>query len=238
MNQDVTAREPLEVLQELQNIDADLYVMNDLRVKRPRELRNEEARVEAAEEFTQGIQDSIQQARLEADKSELDIQNCEAEIEKVQIAMNTARTNEEYQVYQDNIQRLKGRIGEFEEVVLEKMNAVEKLQEELGRAKVFVEEAQKDLAVKRSEVEEFVAEVDQRIATLEEKRQATISQVKGDTLEIYSRVLARYPDSPLAAVEGEVCQGCHMAVTKQLQSKLLMKQDLVQCLNCSRILHF
>ncbi len=238
MSQDLTSPNQLEVLQQLQNLDADLFTMNELKVKRPQELHREEIKVEAAEEFVQQIKDNIKSAKIDADKSELNIKTHEGEIEKVQVALNTARSNEEYQVFQNNIKRLKEEIGTMEEVVLEKMNVVEKLQGELETASGFVTEAQKEVAIKRTEVEAFVKEVEERISKLEVQRSEAAEKVKPDTLEIYSRVLSRYPDSPLAQIEGEVCQGCHMAVTKQLQSKLLMGTDIVQCLNCSRILFF
>ena len=227
----------LKSLLELQKIDADLHFLRDLKEKRPRELERERKKVEMADEVISLMDAEIKQCRMAIDKCELDIKQKDADIEKSQINLNTAKTNQEYQVLQDQIARLKSERAAIEEQVIARMEEIESTNGERDKSLELVEQVKKDYAEREGEVQGFIGEVDQKISTLESQRGEQLADVDGEALELYERVLRRYGDAALASVEGGVCQGCHMQVTKQEISKLMMGKDLIQCRNCVKILY-
>ncbi len=228
---------PLKLLLELQKIDADLHFLRELRVRRPQEVQKERDKLQRSEQAVASIESDIKQLRMTCDRAELDIKQKQGEIEKLQIALNTAKTNQEYQVLRDQIERHGKELGEIEEQVLERFNSIDALGEEKTAARDEVERARKELAAREEEMRGIVAEVDEKIAALDKQRAEKVAEIPGDALETYERVLARYEDSALALVESRICQGCYMSVTSQAINELMVGEELIQCKNCLRILY-
>ena len=227
----------LRSLLNLQGVDSELYVMLDLRERRPREMEREFARLRAVEAAVEDCAERIQQTKMEADKGELELKDNQAEVEKLQIALNRAKSNDEYQVLKAQIERLGETRDEIEETTLETLTGLDRLEEERTSAKQNVEVIKAEVAAKAVELEGYLEEVDGRIEKLGESRKVAVAGMNGDAMEIYNRVLGRYRESAIVAVEGNVCQGCHMGVTKQSLNLLMMGQEIVQCMQCMRILY-
>lgn len=229
--------EQLSVLLDLQKVDSELYFLNDVRAKKPLELEQERVKQREAEATVERIVAAIKQARMAADAKELDIKKNEGEIEKAQVALNTARSNEEYQVFRSQIERFQEENGKIEELVLEDLTTIDALTAEKEGAESQIEKVKKELAEKQKDIDAFIAEVDERVTALQASREEILGRVGKDQLYLYERVLERYNESALAIVENKVCQGCYMSLTKQMLNNLMIGSDLVQCKNCARILY-
>lgn len=229
--------EQLKVLLDLQKIDSELYFLQTMREKKPSELEHDKQRQQQAQAVVQRIDDTIKETRMEIDRKELDINQNEAEIEKAQIALNTARSNDEYQVFKSQIEKFQGTNGSIEEYVLEQMSAIDGLNADRELASTEVDRVTRDLNQKEKEIQSFLQEVDQRVGDLGGNRSELVASADKDALEVYEKVLTRYSESALALVENSVCQGCHMSLTKQMLNELMVGRDLVQCRNCVRILY-
>jgi len=229
--------EQLKVLLDLQKIDSELYFLQTMREKKPSELEHDKQRQQQAQAVVQRIDDTIKETRMEIDRKELDINQNEAEIEKAQIALNTARSNEEYQVFKSQIEKFQETNGSIEEYVLEQMSAIDGLNVDRERASTEVDRVTQDLNQKEKEIQSFLQEVDERVGGLGGNRSELLASADKDALEVYEKVLTRYNESALALVENSVCQGCYMSLTKQMLNELMVGRDLVQCRNCVRILY-
>ncbi len=221
----------------LQSFDTELILFADLKSKRPQELEKERAVVTQARQALENLQQEIKRLKMECDRAELDLKKDQADLEKVQVALNTAKSNQEYQVLRDQIERLKERMGKAEEAILMKFSEIDRLSDDKKAAADKVAGAEKEFKVKEEELQRFLKELAERANGLEMKRAEKAQNVTPDALQVYSRILGRYRDAALAAVENNVCQGCHMSVTTQLITQLMIGRDLIQCKNCMRILY-
>jgi hypothetical protein len=227
----------LRALLDLQKIDSDLLFLRDLQEKRPLELEKDRQRLRVSEDGVRSIQDRMRQLKMECDRGELDIKKNQADIDKLQVALNTAKTNQEYQILKEQIERLRGKSSQIEEAVLERLGILDRMGEERKAAESAVAAVTKELSSRQSELDSFLGELRIKADALEGQRKAKIQEVAKDALQLYEKVLSRYHDSALAMVENRVCQGCHRSVTTQAISELLMGKDLIQCRNCLRILY-
>jgi len=227
----------LKSLLDLQNVDKDLHLMRDLKLKRPLELEMEKEKLAGARGEITIIEENIKSIRMECDREELLMKQNLAEIEKFKIALNGAKNNQEYQVLRDQIERITEKNSVTEEEVLQKLSSIDDILKEKKKAEDQVKMFQEDLAEKQREMDLFINEVNEKLKTLEDQRAERIQKISGDDLELYEKVLKRYEDSALALVESKICHGCYMSVTTQSISLLMMGQDLIQCKNCLRILY-
>lgn len=114
-----------------------------------------------------------------------------------------------------------------------------------------VEEAQKDLSLKRSEVskleEEWQAEqallsqeqteFSTALAILEKKRTELASRLDTASLELYEAIRQKRQGRAVAKLERGVCQGCRIALPTSELQRARMGQELVQCGSCERVLY-
>ena len=229
--------ELLKSLLELQKIDSDLHFLDDLKVKRPRELDKDKGRLQRARDAKAAILTGVKELRMGCDRGELELQEKQADIDKFQVSLNTAKTNQEYQIFKDKIERITDESSHIEEMVLEAFNRIDSLNAEKTGVEGSVVTIQQELDKKQEEMDGFLGEVNEKLKILGVQRDERVKEIPADALELYTKVLERYQDLALAVVEDNVCQGCYMTVTKQDRSQLLMGQELIQCKRCVRILY-
>ena len=97
----------VEQLLKVQEVDSQSVFLNEAMRLRPQELADEQKKVAVAQAVADGISAEITQLRKEFDQRELEIKNCDAQIEKLTITLNIAKTNQEYSVLRDQIERQK-----------------------------------------------------------------------------------------------------------------------------------
>ena len=227
----------LKALLELQDLDSQIIFLRDAREKRPRELEADRRRLDEKKRVVDGLTQEIKRIKMEADRRELDLKRNEAEVGKLQVALNQAKSNQEYQILREQIGRLKTDDSKIEEEVLKRLGEVEGLEDSKRQAEEELRVFQGEFQKKVEEMNGVLRGIEGQLGELDARRKEASKRVPRDHLQLYDRVLARHRDSALARVENQVCQGCFMSVTPQTMNLLLMDRDLQQCRNCLRILH-
>ena len=226
----------IEKLLNVQKLDREKRFIEEAMVLRPQELEDDRKKVAAAEGGVRHAQQLIQEARLVIDRGELEIKQCDAEIEKATIALNTAKTNQEYAVFKEQISRQQEKRDGIEETTLEQLEQLTQLEANKAKLEKALEEEQKTFARKKAEVDELIAGLASQVSALETERASAVVGIDADHLELYDRILAHVHDAALVEVKDSVCHGCYMQVTTQDRSQILIGEKLVQCKNCGRIL--
>ncbi len=229
--------ESLSALLKLQEIDAEAIFLREAKRKRPQELEADRRRLEEKKRVVDGVVAEIKKLKLECDRRELDLRKNDAEVTKLQIALNQAKSNQEYQILKEQIARLKEENGKVEEEILKRLGEIEGLERGKKDAEADQKAFQAEFAGKEEELKKILRGLDEQLAELGRRREQVTPEIPADHLALYERVLARHKDSALARVENAVCQGCYMSVTPQKINNLMLARELVQCGNCLRILY-
>lgn len=226
----------IERLLTVQDVDSEmLFVRESLRL-RPSELEEDRGRVRETGKAIEDIVHRVKQLRIESDRRELDVRKADAEIEKLNVVLNQARSNQEYTITKEQIKRHEELRGRAEEEVLEKLTLIDGLEEERKGLVQRLAVEEKALQKKSAEVEEIVRELQTQLGDLERRRADLVQGVDKDHLKMYDRVLARHNNFAIARVEDQICQGCFISITSQ-DVNLLMQGQFVQCRSCSRLLY-
>ena len=226
----------IEKLLKVQEVDSQLIFLRSAIQKRPLELADEAKRLEAAEARVKAVDARIKELKVTIDQKELEIRSFDQEIEKISVAQNTAKTNEEYTIFKEQIKRQQGLRSDMEEEVLQRLSEVEDLSAQRVELQGELDHVRGAYERKAREVREIVEGMTSQVEKLQNERQEYIADVDKDHLLIYDRVLERHNDFAIAQVDNQICQGCHMAVTHQ-QINELLDSGILQCKSCSRLLY-
>ncbi len=225
----------IEKLLRVQDVDSQILFMREAMRVRPQELNDDRVKVDQAKSAVAALQSRIKSARMAADARELDIRKFDDEITKLTVALNQAKSNDEYSVIRDGIERQKEMRGGAEEDVLLQLQEIDRLEEDRKVLESNLEELAKTLERKERELEELLGGLRAQLDELETQRSGLVDGVDSEHLGLYDRVLDRHQNFAIARVEGQICKGCNMRLTPQ-EVNLLLQDTFVQCRNCSRLL--
>ena len=226
----------IEQLLKVQEVDSEIFLLSESRRLRPNEVDDERKKVAETRQALDALAAQIKEFKLESDRREVDVKKADSEVEKYNVALNQAKSNEEYNVLKEQIRRQEELRGQAEEEVLTKLTRIDELE---GDRKTLNEQlAREETAFqkKSAQVQEIIAGIDKQLETYRASREQLVEGINKDHFWIYERVLGRHKNFAIARVDNQVCQGCFMSVTAQ-EVNLLMQQEFVQCRSCSRILY-
>jgi uncharacterized protein len=229
--------ESLKALLQLQRIDGEIIFLREAKRRRPQELEVDRRRLEDKKRVVDGVAAEMKKLRMESDRRELELKRNEAEVTKLQVALNTAKSNQEYTILKEQIARLQDQDGKIEEEVLKRLGEVDALDRGKKDAEAELKTFQAEFKGKEDELNRILKGIDEQLGTLLAAREESARNVPADHLQLYDRVLARHKDHALSRIENNVCQGCYMSITPQKMNELLLGRDLIQCMNCLRILY-
>jgi predicted nucleic acid-binding Zn-ribbon protein len=225
----------IERLLRVQEVDSQIIFLREAIRLRPRECEDEQRKLREAKELLESFVAQVKKLRLESDRRELDVRGFDAEIAKLKVALNTAKTNAEYTILREQIKRQEAARGQAEEDVLMKLSEIDELQKRQKELEERVASAEKAYRKKEEEVRQVVAGLTAELNEHLRRRAGLLEGIDKDHLQIYEKLLGHYKDFAIARVEANVCPGCHMSVTQQ-EVNLLMQGELVRCKYCTRLL--
>lgn len=227
---------PLDAILRLSDVDRALYSARRRRAQALQISAPQEARVADARRGLERLDEQQKQLGRDTTRLEGEAKAKQAEIDKAQVALNQAKSNEEYQVLLRSIETKKGELGDLETKVLEAYEAQETRAAERKALEAKLKQLEGELAEAKKRVAEEVAKVDAEIARLEAQRTEAAAALSPEHAQLYQRVLEVNKDSATAAVSKDICQGCFMKVRPEQVSQVRGKA-IATCETCGRILH-
>ena len=227
----------LDVLKQLQTLDAELYRLRSDQLRKPLELERakqalaeEEARAKTSEAQLHGLQ--VQQK-----EKEMELGAKEAQVKKFQSQLFQVKTNKEYSAIQQEIEGAKADISLTEEEILKLMDTIEGARQQHRQQAAQAATQQQRLREEETRVQQELTIMQERIATLESQRKMATPQVDRAALSLYERVLAGREGLALVPLVKGSCGGCHMVQPPQVVSEVQLNAKLITCDSCNRILY-
>lgn len=174
---------------------------------------------------------------LEIRRLEQQIKSSDEELKKLDGRLNTVKNNAEYQAILFQIDAVKKERSSAESEALAKMEGIEALKTAAKEAQALVVEEEKVLAAFLAEAKVLRDAREAEVAKISVGRAGLIEGIPKDLLARYEKMFAMRDSVPVAAVEGQVCQGCYTQITRNDLAKLMGKSTIVTCGSCHRILY-
>lgn len=226
----------IEALKALQYVDKQIWDLDRRKADRPRALEGKRRELAAKEQALAAHLDQKKAADKDADRANLDLKTAEDQLQKLEVARNTAKTNAEYQAFTNQIGDRKHDVGTHEDVVLAAMARADELGAKTAGFEAEVKRVKAELAALEAEVAKEVAYIDERIGELRATRAEKAGPVDPEALARYGQILEKRAGQAMAGVVRGACQGCGGTLTPQEQNRLLKDSGIVYCRHCSRIL--
>ena len=168
---------------------------------------------------------------------EKDILSYREQIAKQRNRQLEVKKNEEYQALEHEIGNLESKIDDLESEQIETLDKIDDAREVAEVAKKIalrVQELQKD----REERVAFGEQAAIDVKSLETQIIETREEVVPDFLSTYDRVSKIVTRPPyMAPIEDQKCSGCHLRVSNDVVSSVLVEKKLTQCDQCGRIVY-
>lgn len=234
----------IRALLDLQDIELQLVDIRRQVARKERRVAAQERKLAATRRALTEQAEQIKRAQVEFDEADVDVKGRSANIARMREHLNTVRTNKEYAAILAQINTEKADVTRLENRALEMMQAVEARRDELKAAQASEQEEAKRVEEARAELEQSRQSFADRLERLNRQRQQAAEQLPPDTVALFDRLSERYDGECMAIVERVsprrdeyICGGCHMALRAEAANMLKIRDDVVTCSNCGRILH-
>lgn len=228
----------LKILRSLQELDRDLFRLQDELRRFPQEVARRREKVRQESERLAEVEGRLTGARVRLKEIEDLTSSQRQRMRKLEHEAGESRADAALLVaFQHEIRTLKRDIGEAEEEGLGLLAEIERLTQERGTLQAAVAELEKEFDLYAGNVDKESKETMDRAQVLERERQKRGSeQLPPDVLSQYEKLLASREGQAMALLDNRVCQGCYVSVPNNIYVRLARATELVPCPSCGRIL--
>ena len=230
-------QESLEILKQAQEIDREIFGFRHELAAIPETLNELTQEFEQEKSALARLEVQLKEAQLRQKQKEGELNEKEVLIRKYDAQLSQVKTNKEYSALQKEIVSLKADSSMIEDGVLALLDEVEAVQQKLREEKGRLIQVEKESQKKKEELTARAEALKGELVLSEKKRAEVVQQVPPETRELYEKIIEKKQGLALVQAAGEACGACRMDMRPQLLNELKLKETLVVCENCSRIVY-
>lgn len=234
---ELTVEEKLNALYQLQTMLSEIDKIKTLRGELPLEVQDLEDEVAGLSTRIEKIKAEIEEVRSNIATKKIEIESAKASVEKYRAQQDNVRNNREYDVLTKEIEFQSLEIELCEKRIREFMAAEHDKNEEIAYSQTELEEREKDLEAKKSELDEIVAETKQEEEKLREKAKVLETTIEPRLLQAFKRIRKNSRNGlGIVYVQRDACGGCFNKIPPQKQLDIRMRKKIIVCEYCGRIM--
>ncbi|MBO4599017.1 MAG: hypothetical protein J5676_14305 [Bacteroidaceae bacterium] len=228
----------LKALYQLQTLLSEIDKIKTLRGELPLEVQDLEDEIEGLKTRIEKAQSDIEALDNAIKEKEHAIGENEAMIARYKSQLDNVRNNREYDTLNKEIEFTGLEIELCEKKIREAGQSIAQKQDEISRSSALLVEREKDLDVKRTELEEIVAETKAEEESLREKaKNLEASFDDARLLTAFKRIRKNSRNGlGIVYVERDACGGCFNKIPPQRQLDIRMRKKIIVCEYCGRIM--
>jgi predicted nucleic acid-binding Zn-ribbon protein len=227
-----------ETLRTLHRIHRQLTDLRGRLRRGPQLVAAHENNVTRCKNELAAAKETVQKARIANDAKQRQLREGEDRIKKVQIQLNTATNNREYQVLKEQIAAIDMTNSVLADEIIEGLETIDGLGKQAAEAEEQVKKAETQREQTKKKVEEERPSVEGDVARLEAELREAEKGLLGDFLPLYHRAVNARGEQALAPLREEYCTGCNHKVPLNDINKLLMPEPKpLICRGCGRLLY-
>ncbi|MHC4743002.1 MAG: zinc ribbon domain-containing protein [Planctomycetota bacterium] len=233
----------LNGLKKLQSVENRLRAAKAKLARCRRNVVIQENQVRNLQNALEAKKEEIQLTQVQYDRLELDLKARDEEIAKLRASLNTAKTNKEYAAVLTQLNTTKADNSKNETHILDLLKDIEADEAECEEIKKQIEEQKQQLETTRAESAELAEKYEAEIQNIQKEWDEEARNIPPEPLEMFKRVAETYDGQAVTAIEqpdnkkgAYSCGGCFMGITAESVNRLMSKDDIIRCPNCTRIL--
>ena len=229
--------EQVKLLVELQELDTHIRRMDGELESVPIEIKNMEEDFSNKTANLKKLEDESRGLVLKRKEKEGELEVKEGIVKKYQSQLSQIKTNKEYSALQDEIGRTKADGSAIEDDIIKIFDAIDAKNKEISKEKEVVKVEEVSLGENKKKLEAQAVSVKAEVERVRAKRSELAARVDPKSLSKYERLLKNKDGLAIVPLSNEACQGCFRILPPQVVNEIRMKDSLVVCDNCARILY-
>ncbi len=232
-----TVAEKLDSLFALQKIDSEMDRIRIVRGELPLEVEDLEAEVEGLDKRIERLQEEVTELETAITDRKNSSTDALASIAKYKKQQSNVRNNREYDSISKEIEFQELEIQLNEKKSKEFKFKIDSKKEILDAAIEKRKLRAEDLVVKKSELDEIIAETQTQEEKLAKKSKSALKKLDDRLAKAYTRLRSSAKNG-LAVVEVDrhSCGGCFNKIPLQRQIDIQAKKKVIVCEHCGRVL--
>lgn len=226
----------VEALRTLHRVHRQLGDLKSRLTRGPKLVHSGELAVARSEQELAAAKELSKQARKESADQQLTLKERDGKIADLQKKLNECKTNVEFKLLKDHIAAEKQANAVLEDEILDKLEKIDRLQQEVHELEAKLAKAREELEKTRTRVENEQATLSAEVARVSTQLEQAELALPEDCRVEYERISKSRGEAAMAPVEGECCGGCYTTLTTQTMHLLQMSQ-LVFCKSCGCLLY-
>jgi len=233
----------LNGLKKLQSVENRLRAAKAKLARCRRNVVIQENQVRTSQNALEAKKEEIQLTQVQYDRLELDLKSRDEEIAKLRAALNSAKTNKEYAAVLTQLNTTKADNSKNETHILDLLKDIEADEAECREIEKQIEEQKQQLEKTRVESAELATKYEEEIQQIQKEWDQEAKNIPPEPLETFKRVADTYDGQAVTPIEqpdnkkgAYSCGGCFMGITAESVNKLMSKDEIIRCPNCTRIL--
>ena len=231
----------LEILQQLlvvQDRDRRLAQLKAEAARIPIEIAAAQQRLVDESAKFEKAKTELKQIESQRKQLEVDADTKRQQILKYRTQLNQIKSNTEYQALLKEINKAEADIRQVEDVELEFMDRLDKLQPALKQEQAQLKELTNKAEAEKAEFQRRSSLIAKELAQLQGERDQLVATVDPDALRRYDRLLRSKGDLAIVPIKHGNCGGCHLNLPPQTVHTARGERELASCSYCGRILYW
>lgn len=234
---EISIEEKLKALYHLQKVHSGIDKIKILRGELPLEVQDLEDEIEGLETRIKNYQDEIKTLETAVGNKKTEITNSNNLIKKYTEQQNNVRNNREYDSLAKEIEFQTLEIELCEKRIREFTSQSNEKKAQIDQAKKLLEERKNDLANKKKELEDIIADTQKEEDSLNKKAQDFEHFIEPRLLNAYKRIRNNARNGlAVVTVQRDACGGCFNKIPPQRQLDIKSRKKIIVCEYCGRIL--
>ena len=234
---ELTVEQKLKALYQLQTMLSEIDKIKTLRGELPLEVQDLEDEVAGLNTRIEKIKSEVAELKAAIAAKKIEIEASKASVEKYKLQQENVRNNREFDFLSKEIefQTLEIELCDkkIKEFVAEEKNKSEEVSGSVGA----LEERKKDLALKKSELDEIIAETKQEEEKLRDKAKVLETTIDPRLLTAFKRIRKNSRNGlGIVYVQRDACGGCFNKIPPQRQMDIRMRKKIIVCEYCGRVM--
>ena len=228
--------EQINILIQLQKLDEQIYVHNRRKDGIPILIKELDEDFKKKGETLKLEQDALKMLQVKQKDKENELGSKEETIKKCQGQLYQIKTNKEYAAMQQEIKGYEADKSVLEDEIISILDGVEAKKKLMEEHKAKLKEEEKAANVEKEKVNSELKEIEQKLSALNAQRSEMAPKIDKKMLNKYERILKGKKGMAMVPVRDDSCGGCHLNLPPQVINEIRMKNELIFCESCARIL--
>ena len=234
---DLSVEEKLKTLFQLQTALSSIDEKRALRGELPLEVQDLEDEIEGLNTRVEKIQTEISEFQKAIVQKKGEIATAEASVNRYKSQLDDVKNNREYDTLSKEIEFQTLEIELCNKKIREAENRIQEKNAELATSNEAIQERQEDLDIKKSELDEIIAETRAEEDKLKEKVKDLESKIEARLLTSFKRIRKNARNGlGVVYVQRDACGGCFNKIPPQRQLDIKMHKKIIVCEYCGRIM--